>query len=111
MIEDPWWATCLGFIPVAGDAFDLARTPIQIRKAIKKADRLQEKIDKLLHIQHKKARELIRGSFKGEGNELMEKTYIKLHDLADGGGHSPKKPERYENLLKKNSVFWIKVCH
>jgi hypothetical protein len=33
VLEDPWWVTAIGFIPIVGDAFDLARLPRQIRYA------------------------------------------------------------------------------
>ena len=37
-LEDPWWVTAIGFIPVVGDVVDLSRTPYKIREALQKAD-------------------------------------------------------------------------
>lgn len=45
-LDDPWWATAIGFIPIVGDAFDLARVPMKIRNAIKAADKLEARVDK-----------------------------------------------------------------
>lgn len=51
VLEDPWWVTAIGFIPIVGDAFDLARLPRQIRTAIRNADALEEKVKLILRRQ------------------------------------------------------------
>lgn len=43
ILNDPWWVTAIGFIPVVGDVFDLANVPRQIRQAITRADALEDK--------------------------------------------------------------------
>lgn len=53
MLEDPWWSTALGFIPVVGDAFDLACVPSRIRKAIGRAGALEGKVQAALDAEHK----------------------------------------------------------
>ena len=53
ILEDPWWLTAIGFIPIVGDAIDLGRLPAQIRRAIKKADALEDKLKTYLAAQHK----------------------------------------------------------
>ena len=58
ILTDPWWVTAIGFIPIAGDVFDLVNTPLQIRKAIKKADQLEAKVKNLMYWQWKLKRKL-----------------------------------------------------
>lgn len=53
ILEDPWWSTAIGFIPIAGDAFDLARVPSQIRKAVSRAGALEDKVQNALDAEHK----------------------------------------------------------
>lgn len=48
ILEDPWWVTAIGFVPIVGDAFDLYNVPKQIRQAIAKADRLEDKAKKAI---------------------------------------------------------------
>jgi hypothetical protein len=48
ILEDPWWVTAIGFIPVVGDAFDLYNVPKQIRQAISRADALEDKAKKVV---------------------------------------------------------------
>ncbi len=58
VLNDPWWVTAIGFIPIAGDAFHLIHTPLQIKKAIEKADELKDKVDNLVKWQGKLKRTL-----------------------------------------------------
>jgi len=51
VLEDPWWVTAIGFIPIAGDAFDLVRVPMQIREAIRRANGLESKVKLILRRQ------------------------------------------------------------
>ncbi|MCH7575313.1 MAG: DUF4157 domain-containing protein [Candidatus Marinimicrobia bacterium] len=66
ILEDPWWATAIGFIPIAGDIFDLARVPMQIAKAMRKADKLEERANRILRIERarRKAQRIIKEEFK-----------------------------------------------
>jgi Cytotoxic/Domain of unknown function (DUF4157) len=48
ILEDPWWVTAVGFIPVVGDAFDLYNVPKQIRQALSRADALEDKAKKVI---------------------------------------------------------------
>jgi hypothetical protein len=94
ILEDPWWATAIGFIPIAGDFFDLVRVPKQISNAIKKANALEERIQKILKMQGMKARDLIREHHKrGKDypSELENYTYKKILELATGGNTFAKK--------------------
>jgi hypothetical protein len=52
MLDDPWWVTTIGFVPIIGDAFDLVHVPTQIRKAVQRADELEDKVKKALKAQH-----------------------------------------------------------
>ena len=83
--DDPWWATAIGFIPIVGDVFDLVNVPIKIRKAIKRADTVHERVKKVLEIQNTKAIDLIPGKLKtkkGFPSELLEKTYLEIITLS-----------------------------
>lgn len=53
MLQDPWWSTAIGFIPIVGDAFDLVRVPSQIRMAVSRADALEDKVQAALVAEHK----------------------------------------------------------
>jgi Cytotoxic/Domain of unknown function (DUF4157) len=48
ILEDPWWVTAIGFVPVVGDAFDLYNVPKQIRQALSRADALEDKAKKAI---------------------------------------------------------------
>ena len=94
ILEDPWWATAIGFIPVVGDVFDLARVPKQIIKAMKKADKLEEGIKKILRIQGKKAVNLIPAKLKTSKSyfsDLEGTTYAKLIEMAERGDTRARK--------------------
>jgi len=94
ILEDPWWATAIGFIPVVGDAFDLARVPKQIAKAMRKADKLEAKIKKILKIQGKKAGNLISAKLKKSDSyfsDLGDKTYATLIEMAEQGDNRARK--------------------
>jgi Domain of unknown function (DUF4157) len=51
ILEDPWWVTAVGFIPIVGDAFDLYNVPKQIVAAIKRADQLENKAKRAIDAQ------------------------------------------------------------
>lgn len=51
ILEDPWWVTAIGFIPIVGDAFDLYNVPKQIAAAIKRADQLEDKAKRAIDAQ------------------------------------------------------------
>lgn len=51
MLEDPWWATAIGFIPLIGDAFDLVNVPRKIRGAIRRANQLEAKVARIIRSQ------------------------------------------------------------
>ena len=108
ILEDPWWATAIGFIPIVGDAFDLARVPKQIANAIKKADALEEKVKKILRIQGKKAGDLIPATLKKSDSymsELENRTYADIIEMAEGGTSQAKKmkklTEQTQRLMDK----------
>ncbi|MFB2974969.1 DUF4157 domain-containing protein [Microseira sp. BLCC-F43] len=108
VLEDPWWVTAIGFIPIVGDAFDLARVPKQIATAMKKADALEEKVKKVLRIQGKKAGDLIPSTLKKSesyASELENHTYAQIVEMAEGGSAAAKKMkkliEQTERLMEK----------
>lgn len=108
ILEDPWWATAIGFIPVVGDAFDLARVPKQIATAMRKANELEEKVKKILIIQGKKAGDLIPATLKRSDSymsKLENLTYARIIEMAEGGSSEAKKMkkliEQTERLMGK----------
>ena len=51
ILEDPWWVTTIGFIPIAGDIFDLVNVPRKIRGAIRQANRLELRVKRIIRSQ------------------------------------------------------------
>ena len=43
LLTDPWWMTVVSFVPVVGDAIDVASLSYKVKKAIDYADELAEK--------------------------------------------------------------------
>ncbi len=108
ILEDPWWVTAIGFIPVFGDVFDLARVPKQIATAMKKADALEAKVKNILRIQGKKAGDLIPATLKKSESyfaDLESHTYTEILELAERGSVEAKKMkkliEQTERLMEK----------
>lgn len=108
ILEDPWWVTAIGFIPVFGDAFDLTRVPKQIATAMKKADALEAKVKNILRIQGKKAGDLIPATLKKSESyfaDLESHTYREILELAERGSVEAKKMkkliEQTERLMEK----------
>ncbi len=87
-LDDPWWATAIGFVPIVGDAFDLGRLPFKIKRAFERAERLGDKLDALRTMQKAKAVDLLPGTLKRSksyADELADKTYGELLKMAEGG--------------------------
>jgi RHS repeat-associated protein len=61
ILNDNWFEIVIGFIPIAGDGYDLVATPMKIRNALKKLDQLHDKIQGLWKVQGCRAGEFIRG--------------------------------------------------
>jgi hypothetical protein len=107
ILDDPWWVTGIGFIPVIGDAFDLVHVPKQIAKAMKKADQLEDKVKHVLRIQDKRASELIPASLAKSPSfhsELADKTYAEIIQLAgssERAAQMKKLIEQTERLMDK----------
>lgn len=102
-LDDPWWATAVGFVPVVGDAFDLARLPVKIRKAFQRADRLEAKVSKVLELQGKKALDVIPGTLKRSpsyASELEHLTYGQLRDLAATDAKAAGMKKLIENQMR-----------
>jgi hypothetical protein len=102
-LEDPWWATAIGFVPVVGDAFDLARMPVKIRKAFQRADRLEAKVSKVLALQGKKALDVIPGTLKRSpsyASELEHLTYGELRELAATDAKAAAMKKLIENEMR-----------
>ena len=101
ILDDPWWVTCIGFIPVVGDAFDLVNVPLQIKRAINKADNLQNRVERIISIQGKKASSLLHAKFKhliGD-DPLTEKTYVELKSIAIGESSMSKRARTIIKLI------------
>ena len=84
-LDDPWWATAIGFIPVVGDAFDLARLPVKIKRAFQRADKLERSVKKLLRLQRSKASDLLPATLKTSksyADELAGLTYGQILKMA-----------------------------
>jgi hypothetical protein len=107
ILDDPWWVTGLGFIPVVGDAFDLVHVPKQIAKAMKKADQLEDRVKHVLRIQGQRASELIPASLARSPSfhaELADKTYAEIVQLAgssERAAQMKKLIEQTERLMDK----------
>lgn len=107
MLDDPWWVTGIGFIPIIGDAFDLVHVPKQIARAMKKADQLEEKVKHVLRIQGIRASELIPASLRKSPSfhsELADKTYAEIVQLAgssERAAQMKKLIEQTERLMEK----------
>ncbi len=102
-LEDPWWATAIGFVPVVGDAFDLARVPKQIKRAFERADRLEAKVSKVLDLQVKKAVDVIPGTLKRSASyasELEHLTYGQLRELAAKDAKAAAMKKLIENEMR-----------
>lgn len=100
MLDDPWWVTGIGLIPVIGDVFDLAHVPKQIAKAMKTADRLEEKVKSILRVQGMRARELLPATLQRSASyaeELADKTYAELVQLAGSSERAAKMKKLIEN--------------
>jgi Domain of unknown function (DUF4157) len=100
MLDDPWWATAIGFIPIVGDVFDLARVPKKIQNAIKAADRLETKVKHILHIQGRRASELLPATLQRSESyaaELAEKTYAELVQLSGSNHRAAQMKKLIEN--------------
>lgn len=100
ILDDPWWITGIGFIPLVGDAFDLVHVPKQIAKAMKAADRLEEKVKAILHMQGRRASELIPSTLQRSqsyASELADKTYAELIQLAGSSERAAKMKKLIEN--------------
>lgn len=100
ILDDPWWVTGIGFIPLVGDAFDLVHVPKQIAKAMKAADRLEEKVKAILHMQGRRASELIPSTLQRSqsyASELADKTYAELIQLAGSSERAAKMKKLIEN--------------
>ncbi len=106
VLEDPWWVTAIGFIPIVGDAFDLARVPKQIGQAIATADRLEDKVKKILRIQGMRASDLLPATLKRSesyADELAGKTYAQLVEMAA----SSEKAAKIKKLIEQE----IRLMH
>ena len=102
-LDDPWWATAIGFIPVAGDAFDLARVPAQIRRAFKRAEALERKVKRIADLQFKKAVDVIPGTLKRSpsyASELENLTYGQLRELAASDSKAAGMKKLIENEMR-----------
>ncbi len=81
VLEDAWWETAIGFIPIVGDGFDLINVPRKIAKAIDRADKLEHKVKSFLKIQHVHVGKLIPGKFRHVKDypvHLEEKTVLEI---------------------------------
>ena len=108
ILDDPWWVTAIGFVPVVGDAFDLVHVPKQIAKAMKKADQLEEKVKRVLQIQGRRASDLIPASLTKSPSfhaELADKTYAEIVRLAG----SSERAAQMKKLIEQTERLMAKV--
>ncbi len=92
-LEDPWWATAIGFVPIVGDAFDLGRLPIQIKKAFTHAERLEQRVERILKLQRQKAADLLPATLKrgkSYSSELEDLTYGQIVTLSKSDNKAAK---------------------
>lgn len=108
ILEDPWWVTAIGFIPIVGDAFDLAQVPKQIARAIATADRLEAKVKNVLRIQGMRASELLPATLKKSESysaDLAEKTYAQLVEMAS----KSEKAAKMKKLIEQETRLMEKL--
>jgi hypothetical protein len=112
ILEDPWWVTAIGFIPVIGDVFDFVHVPKQIQKAISKANALEERVKKILRIQGMKAGGLIPAKLKNVKDypvELEGRTYAEIVDLASGSSNLADKAKTMKKLIEQTHRLMEKI--
>ncbi len=82
LLEDSWWETCIGLIPIAGDAFEIVNASKKLKKLIRTANEIERKVSKILEIQNKYAHKLLKGRFRSvEYRDLANKTYKELTEM------------------------------
>ncbi len=105
VLEDAWWETAIGFIPIVGDGFDLVNVPRKIAKAIERADKLEHKVKSFLKIQHVYVGKLIPGKFRHVKDypiHLEQKTVL---EILQGSG---KDYSTMRKLLQEQSRLFQK---
>ncbi|MGB1206178.1 MAG: DUF4157 domain-containing protein [Chitinophagales bacterium] len=109
VLDDAWWETAIGFIPVFGDAFDLVNVPRKLKKAIDKADKLEKKAQHILKIQHLKAAKIIPEKFKQVKNypqNLENFTYAEIIQKATKGN---KGAQTLKKLIEQQDRLFQKL--
>lgn len=78
LIESEWWETCLSLCPIVGDAYDLGSLSFKIRKAWRKADNLEDTVERAIPNILKKGTP---GKFKGKDGWFDDKgNFISIGD-------------------------------
>lgn len=102
-LEDPWWATAIGFVPIAGDIFDLSRLPVQARKAFQRAEKLEATVSRIRELQGRKALDVIPATLKRSksyASELEHLTYGELRELAGSNSKAAGMKKLIENEMR-----------
>jgi hypothetical protein len=101
ILEDPWWMTAIGFIPVVGDALDLARVPAQIRRAIARADEVEEAVSKALQQQRQMQKGITTYGTRLAEHRAKLDAYRKNPDAFDNLGILKDAPaERRQSIIE-----------
>ncbi len=104
ILNDQWWEVGVGFIPVVGDAFDVVDEGIKIKRALSVLDKLQAKVQKILEIQGKTARVLVKPAFRSGpswAEELADKSYAQIVELSQGSDALAKKASQMKKLIEQ----------
>lgn len=83
ILEEPWWTSANGFIPVVNNIFELEQVPAPIQQAIQKANVLALKVRKVLSIQGKQAKALIPESLKRVKDYPSELEYLTYAEIVE----------------------------
>ena len=110
ILEDKWWLTAKGFVPIIGNTLDLSDVPESVKKAINKADVLATRIDKILKAQGKKAKDLIPETLKrvqDYPSELENLTYTEIVKQSRNSTKAAKMKkliEQEHRLMEKTKI-------
>lgn len=106
LLEDPWWVTAIGFIPVVGDAFDLVNVPMQIRNAIKRADALENKAKRAIELEQQAQRVVRTVKWTAHGGKHVANIKIPWKDVIASTRTGPAKYKHGTDIEALERKVW-----
>jgi hypothetical protein len=110
ILEDPWWVTAIGFVPVVGDVFDLVNVPTQIRKAINRADSLENKVKKAIELEQQAQKTAVRASkavkWTAHGGKHVANIKMAWKDVIASTKNGPAKYRHGTNIESLERGVW-----